>query len=172
MKARTKSLPGLVLLGVVSVVMGCATTEYMGQVMTPEKETEIRARHPWADLTVTLDRGGDSARFGRLIKVGDAQSQIEFQNGDTTVDNRKIDEIKVAGHLRGALEGLGWGVLGGAAGGAAIAAVGCPSGKNGCWDADKGGAVIVTGVGGAIIGAAVGAIVGGLVGHRTTYWFE
>jgi hypothetical protein len=173
-------------LGLVGLVLtfasGCST-QYMGRVLTPESAETIRAT---GDPYVTV-RESDGERRGRLLEVGQTRSLVRLQQATskpgmtvkgvvqlqyttTSVDNSSIREVTAADHGRGALDGFGWGVLGGAALG--VVAASAASCLGDCSSGPSGRAILTIGGVLTLEGAFIGTLLGGLIGHRTTYWFE
>ena len=135
----TRRISGVATCALAGVMFGCSTTQYAGRIVTPDKEAEIRGHLPFARLVVNVDRGdvanarrGDAGVFtGEIVHVDGTNAQIALVDRNVQVPNANIRQIQVSSRVLGALEGLGWGVFVGGAGGAAAAAIGCPWGRMG-----------------------------------------
>jgi hypothetical protein len=72
---------------------GCATSEYMGRVLTPEDEACIRRANPVSDVEVVVTPLGTPER-GRIVRVEPTTTAVELADRDVLVANETIKEIR------------------------------------------------------------------------------
>jgi len=152
---------------------GCETSKYTGRRLTPENASVIRDAAGRSDLEVTAPGIHGVPTVGRISRISETEVLVDLPDpaGAVRVPSTDINEVRVRNHALGALEGMGIGLVGGAAGGALLFWAACPSGKNGCFDVEPAGAALIGGVSAGVIGALVGLVVGGVRGHTTTFSF-
>jgi hypothetical protein len=160
----------IAVLATVAAVTACSHTTY---VSPPDMRSCARVSEKIAGhkATVTLTNGAQFEAQGVLVAL-DSVSWLDPQTDELrTVPTAEVWEIHIISHGKGALEGLGIGLLTGALTGAALGASDGddPPGWFSMTAAQKakGGAVVLGG-----LGALVGPTVGAGVGHRDVYRFD
>jgi hypothetical protein len=146
---------------------GCANTIAVRRPLRPEVVAEIN--DVLGDNRATVVLASPEPSQEALVTLG---SQTTVLNGAQRkeVPTAAIRTIHVTRPGRGALEGLGFGVLGGVLGGAVIGAafatnLSCNDNPSCLYPLIGAGA-------GAVLGSMVGAFVGASIGHRTTIDFD
>ncbi len=178
-----------ILVGLVLVLTGCTTVKTVDlSDSTAEESVSVKGSRTvsYASVNKRAQRKKAHVRLadGRTLKVARLQvtrdSTSWLDSGTRrfeTVATADIKEIRFVKHGKGALEGLGGGLLMGAAFGAILGFAGgddppCQSGTWFCWRFTAGEKAAFGAVALGAVGGLLGVLTGAGVGSNETYHFS
>lgn len=156
----------LAAIALVLAGTACSNTIYAKRSLDAHAVKEINDLVE-GNEAVVLREDGSTATTRKATVGGDSLSLDE----STRVPTAGIERITVQRRGLGALEGLGFGFLGGAIVGAVAGAAASTGVDPDCNNSAGCLYPAIGAVAGALVGIFVGPIVGGLVGHHTTIEF-
>jgi len=158
-----------------SVATGCSSSYYVANEPAPDKYSLAQVNETAKDQSFTISTiHGEEIDATDLFVTGDSTSFLEPSFASTenrsAIPTSSVETITIKDAGAGAVDGLVWGAIVGAAGGLllgtlAVIAYGLPATED--W-------VEVTGwvAGTAVVGGGVGAGVGALIRHSDEYIFQ
>jgi len=157
--------------------LGCATSRYVGPVITPADARTISREAGDDDVVALLapPASQEPPVPAKLVWVSPGTARVVTPAGASiSVPSSDVRVAATRDRGRGAVEGLGIGALTGAALGAGLgfaAASGCSPNSWGCIGPSGSGAALIGAVAFGALGGLVGTIVGVITGHQNRYVF-
>jgi hypothetical protein len=158
------------LLVVITASAGCTSTRVV-DTQAPSPYVEVNEAVQGRVVQVQL-ADGRTLRATDVDLAPDVASYVDADGQMHTVATDKIEQIRLTQHGRGALEGIGIGLLIGGAGGAMVGLASVSACNEGDLFCDPGFYAIAFGALFGAIGGAIGLISGTVRGHRTVYRFS
>lgn len=147
------------------IFFGCSHTSNVRTDSTRFVELQRQAKNKQADVTL---RDSQYYLNAQLVQLTPDSTSWVLQNGEVmNVPTREISEIRFVNRSKGALEGLGLGLLGGVLTGAVI---GLAGGEGAIFSKEEAAIVGAVYFGG--IGGLLGIPIGAAVGSKSKYQFQ
>jgi len=154
----------------VLVLAGCTSTRVVdSSAPMPYAEINEQAHHQAAQVQLA---DGHTMRATRLRLDADSASYVDKVGAVRSIATSRIVSVRFTRHGRGALQGIGIGLLSGGGGGALVGLMSSTTCGKDDWFCGPGFNAAVFGVFFGAIGGAIGLVTGTARGHRTVYRFN
>lgn len=160
-------MPYLYLLFAAIAFTGCTSTRVV-DTQAPSPYAEVNEAVQGRVVQVQL-ADGRALQATDLDVAPDVASYVDADGQMHTVATDRIEQIRLIQHGRGALEGIGIGLLTGGGGGALVGLMSASTCGKDDWFCGPGFNAAVFGTLFGAIGGAIGLISGTVRGHRTVY---
>jgi hypothetical protein len=154
----------------VLVLAGCTSTRVVdSSAPMPYAEVNEQAQRRTAQMQLA---DGRTMRATYLRVDRDSASYVDGMGDVRSIATSRIVSVRFTRHGRGALQGIGIGLLSGGGGGALVGLMSSTTCGKDDWFCGPGFNAAVFGVFFGAIGGAIGLVTGTARGHRTVYRFN